>query len=158
MGWWGPIRQKSATQRTDCDPGATQVHGLKKIGKGFLIAAIGASSVMSYIVGISNLYFGRFLLGAVQLMAMIILGFFFWRLFSAYVITLIASEEASHITVEEETSLSEQLGLRKVVGFSLAVLAIVLLADLMFFSVGQGRWLILCAALLAGVLGWRLSR
>jgi len=42
--------------------------------------------------------------------------------------------------------------------FGLAVLTSVLLADFLFFSVGSGRWLILCAALLAGGLVWKLRR
>ena len=158
MGWWGPFRPKDATQATDGGRGATEVFGSKKIGKGLLIAAFGAISVMCYIVGISNLYVGRFLLGAVQLVAMIILGFLFWRLFSAYVITLTSPDEAGGITPAEETRLSEQLGLRKLLIFGLAVLTSVLLADLLFFSAGSGRWLILCAALLAGGLGWKLRR
>jgi hypothetical protein len=89
MGWWGPFLQKDATATTVGDRRTSQVYGLKKIAKGLLIAAGGALSVICYIVGLSNLYFGRFILGGVQLSAMIILGFFFWRLFAPYVMSLL---------------------------------------------------------------------
>jgi hypothetical protein len=156
MGWWGPFRQKHASAGTGAD--MSRVYALKKIGRGLLLAALGAVSVMSYVVGISNLYFGRFLHGAVLLVVMLVSGSIFWRLFSAYVVTLMTPEEASGITQEEETSLSAQLGLRKVLGFTLVVLALVLLANFAFSRVGPARWLGLCAALLAGVLGWRWRR
>jgi hypothetical protein len=55
-------------------------------------------------------------------------------------------------------SLSEQLGFRKILAFGLATVALVLLADFIFFGAGYARWLVLCLTLLAGSLGWKLWR
>jgi Na+/proline symporter len=107
MGWWGPFLQHGVTVSSVGNRGASQDYGLKKIAKGILIAAGGAISVMCYIVGLSNLYFGRFLLAAVQLSATIILGFFFWRFFTPYIMSLMTPEEASQITAEQRTNLAE---------------------------------------------------
>jgi len=158
MGWWGPFSQKVSPAGAAGAGGAREVHGLKKIGAGLLIASTGAVAVMCYIVGLSNLYFGRFLTGGVQLLAMTVFGFFFLRFFSPYVMSLIGPEEQGEITREQEKDLSDQLGIRKVFAFCLGMAALVMLADSAFFSTGHARWLALCAALVAGVWGWKLWR
>jgi hypothetical protein len=133
-------------------------HGLKKIGTGLLIAATGAVAVMCYIVGLSNLYFGRFRAGCVQLLAMAMLGFLFLRHFSPFVMSLAGPEEHGEITPEQKKSPLDLFGLREVLAFCLVTAAVVLLADSVFFSVGNGRWLALCAALAVGGWGWKLWR
>jgi Na+/proline symporter len=157
MGWWGAFRRHGLS--AGADGGAPSgADGLKKISKGLLIASVGATSVIFYILGISNLYFGKFLWGGVQLLAMVILAALFWRFFSPYVVSLLTPEEVSHLISDERAHLPEQLGFRRILAFALGIAAVVLAADSIFFSTGQTRWLMLCAMTVAAGCGWRLWR
>jgi len=126
--------------------------GSRKILLGLLIAAVGAVSVMCYIVGISDLYFGKYIVGSLLLLGMGILGFLFWRAFSTYVLSLMDPEEAKDVM---ETKIADQLGLGRVLAFGTSMVALVLLAHSAFFAAHNSRWLSLAGAALAGLLSLR---
>lgn len=157
MGWWEPVRREMLMGNPG-NGGRGEVYGLKKIVTGLGIAALGAVAVMCYIVGLSDLYFGRFVMGTVLLLAMMVLGLVFWRLFLPYVTSLMSPEEARQVEAADDGLLAEQLGVRKVVAFGVGMVALVLLAHTAFFAVGTTRWVSLGMAFLAGSVSWKLRR
>ncbi len=155
MGWWGTIRQEALQS----NPGAASERdgfGMRKICVGLVIAAVGAASVMCYIVGISNLYFGKYVQGLLLLLGMVVLGLLFWRAFSPYVLSLMGPEETKGVVAVEEMQLADQLGLGRVLAFGASMVALVLLAHSTFFALGSSRWLSLAGAVLAGLLSLSL--
>lgn len=60
----------------------------KLIGVGFVIAGLGSSATMLYIVGISGLYVGRYAAGAIALGTAFVLAMAFRRYLGAFLDTL----------------------------------------------------------------------
>lgn len=157
MGWWKPVRLAKSYEdpkEGSCEPR----FGLSKIGSGLAIAATGAIAMMCYITGISDLYVGRNRVGVAALLAMLILGLVFWRLFPRFIDSLLTTEETTETPSAHAGVLMEQLGFSKILRFGIATIVLLSLAYTFFFAKGINLWIGLAVATLAGGLFWKLRR
>jgi hypothetical protein len=152
MGWWDPLRSATPPEISSAAGWAAP----KKIAAGLSIAALGAASVMCYIVGISDLYLGRAHAGLVLLAIMSVTGVTFWRIFSPYVTSLMSDEERRVVPPADESSPIELLGLAAALAFAAGIIALLLLTYAAFFTSGRGRWISLVVALAAAGVSWKL--
>jgi hypothetical protein len=152
MGWWGPLRSAVPPERSSAAGWAA----LRKIASGLSIAALGAVSVMCYIVGISDLYLGRSRAGLVLLGIMLVTGVTFWRLFSPYVTSLMSDEQRRVVPPTDKGSPIELLGLAEALAFTAGIIALLSITYAAFFTSGRGRWISLGVALAAAGVCWKL--
>lgn len=83
LGWWGPVRKRlEASGSTDA--AAPSASGIGLILAGLGLAVTGAGAVMLLTVGLSALYLGRFVPGAVQLIGAAVAGGAFLSLYGPY--------------------------------------------------------------------------
>ena len=124
------------------------------------LSVTGAASVMAYIVGISRLYIGDYVLGAALLAAMSVLAYIFWRGFDPYISELLSPDERTAMEAAErqpsDTVRAFGLaGLTAVIAFTVAV---VLGVNALVFTSGGASWANLAAAMAAVAAGLWLRR
>src|SRR5579862_7732990 len=136
MGWWGPVRSAVSPEISS----GTGWGALRKILSGLSIAALGAVSVMCYIVGISDLYLGRSRTGVVLLGITLVMGVTFWRISSPYVTSLMSEEERRKIPPSDQNSPLQMLGLAEALAFTSGMISLLFLTYAVFFSSGYARW------------------
>jgi len=81
--------------------GTEMIAGWHAIATGIGLSIAGAAAVMAYIVGISNLYVGRYARGGWMLAIMLALGTLFWFCFDSYIRRLLLPQEWSESQAEQ---------------------------------------------------------
>jgi hypothetical protein len=107
LGAWAPIHRIAGGV-----PESSR--GRRPILIGLLIACCGAAAVMTWILGISQLYVGRFVAGAGLLALTTGLGIAFWKTFDRFIQTLLTPKDIAVDESREETTERDPFGLNAV--------------------------------------------
>lgn len=147
LGFWGPVSGERDSR-----------WGI--IAKGLTLAVTGAGSVMAYIVGISQLYVGRYAAGAVLLVGLALLAYLFWRGFNGYISDLLSPEERAAMEEAERQPVDtiHAFGLAGMTAVIAFIVAIVLSVNALLFTSGSVAWANLAAAMAAIAAGLWLRR
>jgi SSS family solute:Na+ symporter len=151
LGAWAPI------ERLAGDPPQTS-RGARPILIGLLIAACGASAVMAWILGISQVYVGRYVAAAGLLALMSGLGIAFWKTFGRFIQGLLTHEERAADEHNEAAPEGDPFGLTT--AFSIVCFATGAIAAFEWLWVGGGPFsgvLALVAFMAGGALLYRRS-
>jgi Na+/proline symporter len=145
-GAWGPIRAAA---------GEPPQHRWAEIGTGILLAILGASGVMAYIVGLSKLYVGSFAFGVASLAGAVLVAVAFWWRFNGYVRSLLSVEE--QVNVDTPPSASNAFDL-SALGSMLCFVVAAVLAIQVMLSPGVLASMASATALVCGIGGLYLRR
>jgi Na+/proline symporter len=148
LGAWRPIRSLAGDL-------SEPARGGRPILIGLLIAACGAGAVTVWILGISQLYVGRFVAGTGLLVLMAGLGITFWRSFNGFIKRLLTPQELADDTRLAAGPQDDPFELNVVFSIVCFATAIVAASTWMWFDGGMFSGLIALAAAMAGGLLYR---
>jgi SSS family solute:Na+ symporter len=145
LGWWGPIEKLAGDV-----PQTT--HGWQPVVAGLAIAVCGAAAVMAWILGISQMYVGRYSVGLSVLAVMVGLGVTFRATFSRYIDRLLTPEERIEGNrAEIAAAQGDTFGLASLFAIVCFATTAVTALDWMFFGGSQLSVVVAAIAAMAGI-------